>query len=868
MSTPSEEDPLDEILGSLDFDDLSQSNIDHLPVNTLNEKQSIHFVPIDSVNVATDIISDSGINFHDIPLDTKRRSLTTTETDSYAKSGQICLDFESSEDEMEYSEQSYPSHSFIQRSISPQSILIKPKKRDRKHTVIKQTVIKEISSYYPKQIDICLFTWHPLTICNHQSEELSEYLQSTLPDSMEVEHSLHTTLSSTLATMRYAYYSSINQLDSFDGCKIFQIVAYCINPKRDKHEYPELVSSLYPKDNDRDYILLETQSKNNYIDIGKGEWLTGAEFAKILNAKQANIECVIVMSPQHQRLTQIFSSLGYKYIIGIEAPNNEQTFERTESAAFLDQFYRAIIDKQSIKRAYDLSLNAIGANEQNPKYLLSIDGTIDHNVRFVLFDSIKYGQMIYKSERMKVNKYLRNAVRPFIDRSGFVLSLLNNMANYQIINVFHAKSLIGRASVVKTCVRYLIQRGLFKGGCFVIDCQLSKLDNYTFDQYADGILKSALDMNKPFCLAILNISCWHDGDQEVVEWITKIGSNLLLQHTDSRILCTHTKSMNITAAVSVLNMGNLKGFDAQKLSKLFKYFCRDFKFNLSIQQIENHKALQNIFDGRPGMAQRVSQYARYLVAKNAMSEHETQSINLDFIASTFEQNSLLKREAISPSFYQVDKDHSRLSPSRIFDDESKYMDSEYVPITPQQSPSSFINTLSSSPSTNSINVSQCNYFALNQSAKHLNDGFLSRNVSKEYQMASLGMELINNTYTVQHDYHLGISNPASPLLFQQIEEGDFVSRNQRRQSIQIEQSMTAKASSPQFGPQSNEDAIEEKMHQIMDKLEIAEHARLSMMTLTEHKKLQMILEFDFMEKSKMLSQKDKKRDSKWSIFSK
>merc|ERR1712228_836058 len=173
-----------------------------------------------------------------------------------------------------------------------------------------------------------------------------------------------------------------------------------------------------------------------------------------------------------------------------------------------------------------------------------------------------------------------------------------------------------------------------------------------------------------------------------------------------------------------------------------------------------------------------------------------------------------------------------------------------------QSLSSYIDTLSPTPSTHSVNMSHCNYFALNQSAKRINTGFISRKVTFEqnkmasYDVSEQGMDFINNTFSVQHEYLN--SNPVSPLLIEQQSVN-------RRMSIGIEQSMTAKASSPPFCTQSPVDAIKQKMDRIMDKLQIAQHARLAMMKLTEHKKLQMILEFDFMERSQMLNENNKNK---------
>merc|ERR1712176_1035903 len=150
-------------------------------------------------------------------------------------------------------------------------------------------------------------------------------------------------------------------------------------------------------------------------------------------------------------------------------------------------------------------------------------------------------------------------------------------------------------------------------------------------------------------------------------------------------------------------------------------------------------------------------------------------------------------------------------------------------------------------------MSYCNYFALNQSAKRTNYA-LRRTITKEYKMASFDyieneMDFINNTYSVQNECNLLHSYPVTPLLSHQIKEKEF-------ECIGITQSITGKARSPSLNsPKSSVDGIRVKMNQIMDKLQIAEHARMAMMQLTEHKKLQMILEFDFLEKTQMLNQK-------------
>lgn len=314
--------------------------------------------------------------------------------------------------------------------------------------------------------------------------------------------------------MRYTHFTatanSVFNFNRFGGCKILQFVGFCCNPRRDNGKFPELCKSLQFNgyNEDIDYILLETEvgdadEDNNICCFGKGKWYTIDELrAMNLNAEQTQIDTIIAMSPQHERMVEVFRQLGYQYVIGVESPKNTLKFSTTETAAFLEQFYAALLEQRSVSRAFYLSLQAAlstrggnvrGGLDHDDKYLLTIDESL-RDARFIVFadDQLEFGEIIDKSQHEKLPKTnLTEPVRPFIGRTSYVIKLLKYLIEHRILNVT-GKELVGRASVVKSTTRYLLQMGFFRGGCFVIDCNISRKyqqKNKSFNEYVYDVLK-------------------------------------------------------------------------------------------------------------------------------------------------------------------------------------------------------------------------------------------------------------------------------------------------------------------------------------------------------------------------------------------
>ena len=315
-------------------------------------------------------------------------------------------------------------------------------------------------------------------------------------------------------TMRYTHFTAtanaLYNFHRFGGCKILQFVGFCCNPMRDKGKFPELCKSLQCNgyDEDKDYVLLETEvgdadEDNNICCFGKGIWYTVNDLRSMnLSAEQTQIDTIIAMSPQHQRMVDVFRQLGYQYVIGVESPKNTLKFSTTETAAFLEQFYAALLEQRSVSRAFYLSLQAAlstrggnvrGGLDHDPKYLLTIDEAL-RDARFIVFDDdqLQIGEIIDKSQHEKLPKTnLTEPVRPFIGRTAYVIKLLKYLIEHRILNVT-GKELVGRASVVKSTTRYLLQMGFFRGGCFVIDCNISRKyqqKNKSFNEYVYDVLK-------------------------------------------------------------------------------------------------------------------------------------------------------------------------------------------------------------------------------------------------------------------------------------------------------------------------------------------------------------------------------------------
>lgn len=286
-------------------------------------------------------------------------------------------------------------------------------------------------------------------------------------------------------------------------------MGYCCNPHRDQQRWPQLCKSLVDGNyvENCDYVLLETEvgtdsEDDNICCFGKGVWYTVHELEAMLNAAQTQIECIIAMSPQHDRLCTVFKALGYEYVVGVEAPNNSDPFPTTETSAFLDTFYAALLESRSVSRAYYLSLQAAlstrgggGGSDHDPKYILELEEHLQSR-KFIVFDpeaiGRSMGEIHDKSQHEKLPKTnLREPVRPFLGRSKYVLDLLSMLTSTSFVNVT-GRELIGRASAVKWTIRYLLQMGFFRGGCFVIDCKLQsrKYHNKSFNECVFDVLRS------------------------------------------------------------------------------------------------------------------------------------------------------------------------------------------------------------------------------------------------------------------------------------------------------------------------------------------------------------------------------------------
>ena len=315
--------------------------------------------------------------------------------------------------------------------------------------------------------------------------------------------------------LRYTHWtataSALDNFHRFGGCKILQFVGYCCNPTRDNAKFPELCKSLQANgyNENNDYLLLETEvgdadENNNICCFGKGVWYSINDLRSLyLNAEQTAVDIIIAMSPQHQRMVNMFRKLGYQYVIGIESPGNMVRFNNTETAAFLDQFYTALLEQRSVSRSFYLALQeALSTRggdmgtDHDPKYLLTIDKENPQlrDSRFIVFgdDQLRTGEIIDKSQHERLPKTnLTEAIRPFIGRTGYVIKLLKYLIEHRILNVT-GKELVGRATVVKATARYLLQMGFFRGGLFVIDCKNGRKyqqQNKSFNEHVYDVLK-------------------------------------------------------------------------------------------------------------------------------------------------------------------------------------------------------------------------------------------------------------------------------------------------------------------------------------------------------------------------------------------
>ena len=156
-----------------------------------------------------------------------------------------------------------------------------------------------------------------------------EYIRNSLPDRIELQQTIRQTLVRVNITMRYAHFTAtsngLHNFNNFGGCKVLQFVGFCCNPRRDNSKFPELCKSLQCNgyDEDLEYVLLESEvgendEDNNICCFGKGIWYTVNDLRSMnLNADQTPIDTIIAMSPQHERMVDVFRQLGYQYVIGI-----------------------------------------------------------------------------------------------------------------------------------------------------------------------------------------------------------------------------------------------------------------------------------------------------------------------------------------------------------------------------------------------------------------------------------------------------------------------------------------------------------------------------------------------------------------------
>lgn len=186
-----------------------------------------------------------------------------------------------------------------------------------------------------------------------------EYLQTALPDRSEVFECLQQTFIRAELKMRSANFigtrEKLSIIDNYGGCKILQFVGYACNPIQDALKFPELSSTL-PKNKNENYILLEDDINTYWF--GEGRWISQTELGSKL--QPCKYDVVIAMSPQHTRMAQMFTQLGFKYVIAVETAGNESNFANSKTATFLQHFYSAILDQESIDRAFDLAVTAAG----------------------------------------------------------------------------------------------------------------------------------------------------------------------------------------------------------------------------------------------------------------------------------------------------------------------------------------------------------------------------------------------------------------------------------------------------------------------------------------------------------------------------
>ena len=415
-----------------------------------------------------------------------------------------------------------------------------------------------LSELKPPEYDIVLMESAPLRIYGIDNlkdlkRESLEYLHCALLDQDKLYEKIWQTLLRNAFQVRCCNLngniSNVKKLDNDGGCHIFQFVGHCCNPVqvalnveyyRDVNEkqyelnkyYRDLTKHIKSPLNE-DYILMECDrgDKKQIID---GEWIPISELRKHFHANLNDI--VIVMSPNHEKMAQIFKDMGYSYIVGIKTfdQSNNNTSNNWQILDFLHHFYSAILNQECLQRAFELAKTATKAsfldtqsqkeqkklvrkveklqgmalsesksefndekdNNDHPTdlnfILWSQENTIQPDPdRFVAFRSLPRGEPIDKlGSMLKHTKYNTNwnniILKPFIGRSNEVIQLYESLIEHKMIMVGGREN-DGRKSIIKRLISWLYEHNYFDDGLFVLDCKSELMHKKPWWKFKDII---------------------------------------------------------------------------------------------------------------------------------------------------------------------------------------------------------------------------------------------------------------------------------------------------------------------------------------------------------------------------------------------
>ena len=406
----------------------------------------------------------------------------------------------------------------------------------------------------PAVYDIVLMESSPLRIygidnLNDIRRESLEYLHCALNDQDKLYEKIWQTLLRNSFQIRCGNLngnmSAIKKLAIKDGgCHILQFVGHCCNPvqvakdidmnmniNQEEYElnkyYHDLTKHI-KEPLDEYYILLEcdvANDKHGTKHIIDGEWMPVSELQKYFKALPNDL--VIVMSPFHDKMAEIFINMGYLYVIGIKtfAQSNTNTSHNWQVLDFLHHFYSAILNQECLARAFELAKTATrttfydtkSQNEQkslvklvaklegmamaesksefNDEYYVDVDGGIhpidqtDTNFilvspqnsyqpssdRFILFHQLTRGEPIDQMGSMlRHTRYQTNwnniILKPFIGRAAEVIELYTSLIENKMIMVGGREN-DGRKSIIKRLISWLYEHNYFDDGLFVLDCK-------------------------------------------------------------------------------------------------------------------------------------------------------------------------------------------------------------------------------------------------------------------------------------------------------------------------------------------------------------------------------------------------------------